>query len=233
VLVLDGQPVLLMLTRSAEELSLFAEKRLRLFDLLPDRTRLGLAPRLATQSRMNLWQASHPRVLDLDTDGRDDLVLGYWKGLTEARVVLDLYTRREDGSFADPPRTTAFDVKDADRSVLEFGADVDGDGRPDLLVQARERLWLHRGTPPQTDGRIVDKKGIDLAAASGGPSEVVLEVGSEGARTWSPEAPGLFTADLDGAGGEEVVLVRAADEEGRGRIQVIQVRDTKTGTLDR
>jgi len=47
------------------------------------------APLFAVETRVNAWQSVRLFVRDVDGDGRDDLVLGYWKGLTDDRVVLE------------------------------------------------------------------------------------------------------------------------------------------------
>ena len=40
-------------------------------------------------------------MLDVDRDGREDLVIGYWKGLAGAKVVLDVYLREAAGEDAE------------------------------------------------------------------------------------------------------------------------------------
>ena len=67
-LMLDDRPSLLVTTKPAGKLGLFGEKRLRLYRLERDRSRLGITPLLATQSRMNLWQNSVPRLHDVNGD---------------------------------------------------------------------------------------------------------------------------------------------------------------------
>jgi hypothetical protein len=147
---LDGQPALAVTTIPAGSLPLFGEKRLRVWPLAPDRTRTGRLPLLAVSSSMNIWQQAHFFTHDLDADGRDDLVLGYWKGLKDSRVVLETWTRRTDGTFARGSAGAAFDVEDGDRSALRWGTDADGDGRPDLLLLAKGALQVHPGTAGRT-----------------------------------------------------------------------------------
>jgi len=176
---LDGRPVLVLTSRPADKLKLFGEKQIRVFPLERDRSRAGIDPLLATESGMNLWQESRLVARDLDADGREDLVATYWKGLKDDQVVLDAYLRRPDGSFDPKARTTAFDVDDADRSVLGFGDDLDGDGISELVLAAAGRLRIHRGH----SGR----RGAELFASR---------------PTWIVPAEGLLTADLRDDGGE-------------------------------
>jgi hypothetical protein len=164
-LLLDGKPMLLAETMRSDHLSLFGEKLVRLFALEADRSRLGLTPTFAVKSRMNLWQTSEPQMLDINGDGREDLVLGYWKGLMSKRVALDVYVREENGSFRDAPRSTAFDAKDGDTSLLLFGEDVSGDGLPDLMVRNDETWLLYRGLPTKNGKKLVDRKAVVLPLA--------------------------------------------------------------------
>jgi hypothetical protein len=153
--LINGRPALVVTTRSAVKLGLFAEKWVRVFFMQTDRTRRGLPPAAAFETRMNLWQAAHILMLDADHDGRDDLVLGYWKGLKNHHLVLDAYLQKEDGTFSDSARTTTFEVESADRSFLEYGHDLDGDARPDLVLLAGGRLLVFPASPKS-------KKGSDL-----------------------------------------------------------------------
>ncbi len=180
-LLLDGEPALLVTTKEAGRLGLFAEKRVRLYRLRKDRSRAGLPPVLATVSNMNLWQDAHGWILDVNGDGRDDLAIGYWKGLKNSRAVLEVYLREADGGFG-KPKTTAFDVKDGDRSLFEYGRDLNGNGRPDLLLADDDGLLLYPGLAFSPGRRLVAGKpersfrltrwaadhGITLAVGPGG-----------------------------------------------------------------
>ncbi len=143
--ILDGKPVLIVTTTSAEKLSLLGEKGLRIFPLGGDRTRAGDAPLYATTTGLNLWQEATISVLDLDKDGRDDLVLAYWKGLKNAIAAIEVHRGLPEGGFA-KPHTTSFDVTDGKRGYLGFGRDLDGDGRPDLALLAGHELLVYPGS---------------------------------------------------------------------------------------
>jgi hypothetical protein len=205
-LILDGRPALVVTTRPADKLSLFGEKLLRLFLLDdPDRSRRGASPLLAAQSGMNLWQGMDSVVArDVNGDGRDDLLVGYWKGLTSARVALDVYLRREDGSFDRSAVTTDFDVKEGNKSVLDYHGDLDGDGRADLLLAASDKVLVFPGSSSSRGGRnLVEKE----------PRWSVPVNGSMG----TPHP-----LDLDGDGRAEL-LVAQPQEKGRGLLQVIRL----------
>jgi len=235
-LLLDGRPALVVTTRPAHKLSFFGEKKLRLFFLdSPDRSRLGSDPALEVESRMNLWQNAVPSVADVDGDGRDDLVIGYWKGIKDDRVVLDAYLRDEDGAFRRSPRTTAFDVEDADRGVLGYGRDIDGDGAPDLILHAGGRLKLFRGDAGASGGKnLVEPEaaaswpwpGVDDGGRNWG--DIDFDLGDEPAKAPRLRSPGagfgpVRPVDLDGDGRPELVL-GARGAQGTGRLTLVSPR---------
>jgi hypothetical protein len=194
-LMIGGRPALVATTRRADKLSLFGERRLRIWFLERDRSGAGLDPRFAVESRINLWQEVHVSLADADGDGREDLVVGYWKGLVKSKVVLDAYLQGEDGAFAPAPRTTAFDVKDGDEEVLLYGADVDGDDLADLVLTAADAVLVHRGRTAAKGAGIVDPR----------PAARVPLPGA------SREAPRVI--DLDGDGRSEILFAGTAGVE--------------------
>lgn len=212
VRMLDGDPVAIVTTIPAGGLNLFGEKKLRVVPLRRDRSRRGVAPWLAVESRVNVWQPIEPQIHDLDGDGRDDLVLAYWKGLKDDRVVLDVYTRNRAGGFEMRPRGVAFDVKRGDRSFVAYGRDATGDGRPDLILAGDATLQLFAGTG--NAARPVRRTATAAVPigdpCEGGDQSVEIGVGSAGAnvRRGGPDRTPLLE-DLDGDGRVEVILRRA------------------------
>jgi hypothetical protein len=224
-LALDGRPVLLLATKPANRLSLFGEKRLRLYPLERDRSRLGLAPLFQADSRMNLWQPAWPKMIDVNADGRDDLVIGYWKGLMDDRVVLDAYLRQEDGGFEVEPRNTAFDVKDGERSFVLHGADLDGDAHADLLIRDQNHLLMYRGTPFVKGAGLVAKSplAVPLGSMSREPGYTEVRVDSSGDASITVSGgirPRLL--DLDADGTPEVLMVRRGGGEELGVLRIVR-----------
>lgn len=216
--MLDDAPVLIVTTRPANKLNLFGEKRVRLFGLAVDRSRLGIAPRFAVESRINLWQSAEPFILDVDHDGHEDLVLGYWKGMKDDRVVLDVYRRNAAGGFEMSPRTTGFDVEDASRSFVGYGHDLDGDGRSDLVLRASGRIVMYPGRASRNGKKLVNVDSpvvlLDTLDARG-DEWVEIGVGPGGGTRYSSRSGTRrpVFVDLDGDGRDEVVT---HDPGGRG-----------------
>ena len=224
-IMMDGRPLLLVTTKTSEKLSLFGEKLLRLFPVERNLSRLGRNPLLATATNMNLWQEVTPIVADVNADGRTDLVLGYWKGLKDDRVVLDAHLRLEDGSFRDKPYTTAFNVKNGDRSFVEFGTDLDGDTHADLLLRNESGELLLFPSLPSTNGKkLVSSTPRELSFGddleSGAATTVVISVGgAPPAREISGGQPRLV--DLDGDDRMEILLVHAGGAGQPGAFRVL------------
>lgn len=222
-LPLDGRPALVVTSVPSENFSVLGEKLLRVFRLAPDRTRAGSAPLVAAGTRINIWQAATGFVADVNDDGLEDLLLGYWKGLTSSTLVLDAYLRRADGGFDPSPRGTSLDLEEGDRSWVGYGSDVDGDGRVDLLAMAGGSLRLFRGVASRNGKRVVTEQpsatvplprdvpqgGVSVGFGSGGPTER-----SVSGRLLAPRL-----IDLDGDGRLEAIQA-AESAGGAGRIVV-------------
>jgi len=226
-LIVAGEPAVMVTTRRADKLGLFGEKRLRMFRMKTDRGHTGHAPFFATETRANLWQEITPNLLDVNGDGDEDLVLGYWKGLIGAKVVLDVYLSDGEGSFAPNPRTTAFDVKRADRSFLSYGHDLDGDGRPDLAIVGDGAFQVYRGTAANPKGKNLVSTRPDgrvrIVAKDAEPVEVEVTVSSGGVDVEgeSLESGPIRILDLGGDGRYEAVFTRF--EDGRWVLSLIRV----------
>jgi hypothetical protein len=221
---IDGQAVLALTSRPADKLSFFGEKLIRLFPLERDRSRAGIEPLLATESGMNLWQDARLVARDLDGDGHEDLIAAYWKGLKDDQVVLEAYLKLPDGSFDRKARTTAFDVDDANRSVLGFGDDLDGDGMSELVLAGAGRLLIHRGLAGRRGADLVEPKPHWIIPAEGllsadlrdGGGEFDLEMSDDGAHLLPLQGASAArrAIDLDGDGRKELIWDVRSGESG-------------------
>lgn len=220
--VIDERPALVVTTMRADKMEFFGEKRLRVFRIEPDRTRTGVAPFLAAATGANLWQSIEARVTDADGDGRDDLVLAYWKGLKDEKVEFEIWSRDAAGRWPSKPVSGTLDVPEGDRSFLAYGSDLDGDGLPDLLVSGKGSLRIHRGVARARRGLPVESEPTAVLALPEGVESLGsswVGVGAEGVEGGSDVA--LFFAprpvDLDGDGIAEIVLL---DAKRRDRLSV-------------
>ena len=227
VALLDGVPVLVVLTTTADKLSLFGEKKLRIFPLAPDRTRSGVAPLFADETGINLWQGTSPEILDLDKDGHEDLVLVYWKGLKDTIAALEVRRRNADGTFA-RAKTLTFDVTDGDRGSTFYGRDLDGDGRPDLALRAAGTLLVYPGSPPaeaidRPVGKVPSRR-IPLPSGWAAVVDETMSFGPEGLsvdrNVADPRLPRF--ADLDGDGRAEAIFTGGSGTA--GRVAIVRFR---------
>ena len=227
VVLLDGKPVLVVLTTDADKLSLFGEKGLRIFPLQADRTRAGVAPILAVETGINLWQPAVPTVLDLNADGRDDLVLTYWKGLKDAIAALEVRTRLPDGPFS-KAKTFDFDVPDGDRGSMFYGKDLDGDGRPDLALRAKGSLLVYPGSPggQAAEKPVAKTPSRRILLSEDALPDFTAQTMSFGPQGLSVEYDGDARLprfiDLDGDGRVEGIFVGGSDAA--GRVTIVRFR---------
>jgi hypothetical protein len=226
-LILDGAPALVVTTTSADKLSLLGAKALRVYPLNGDRTRAGNEPLFAATTDINLWQRTTPTVIDLDQDGHQDLVLGYWKGLKNTIAALEVYRGGGPGVFG-KAHTMSFDVDGGDRGSMQFGADLDGDGRPDLVLLANKELLVY---PGNTADRAAEKpvqtapsRRVALPADLPRSDRSVVSMSLEGVSI-ERSVGGLGTPhflDMDGDGRPEALF--AGNTESGSRAVVVFVR---------
>ncbi|MDH3786766.1 MAG: VCBS repeat-containing protein, partial [Acidobacteriota bacterium] len=112
-----------------------------------------------------------PTMVDVNGDGREDLVIGYWKGLRKSRLVLDAYLRNSGGGFSIAPRTTTLDPKDGDRSFVQYGHDLTGDDLADLVVRTEEHLLVYVGRSSKSGKNVVEPTPIEIPWQYGRPDE--------------------------------------------------------------
>jgi hypothetical protein len=215
----DGQPSLIVTTNSADKVSIFEEQSLRVFSLAADRSRAGQPPRLAVPTVSRRWFPARPFVLDLDRDGHDDLVVVQQEGLRGKSLLIETWFA-PGGRFATPSRKISLDIE---ARTWDYGADLTGDGRPDLVALQGKKLLLFAGTAdPHRD--LLDRRprlAIDLPSSE--QVMVSVEAGDGGASVDSSRsASPLQLIDLDGDGRPEAI-VTVRDDGGRGRVTVVRV----------
>ena len=215
-LFIDDRPMLLVTTKPGDKLNLFGEKLLRIYPLERDRSRLGLLPMFEVETRINLWQDTSLYMLDVNGDGRDDLVIGYWKGILKDRVVLDAYLRTAEGGFDKSARSTAFDVSKGDRDFVQYGADLTGNGFPDLLVRSKKGLVIYPGRRSKNGSQlVVDKPSVvRLTDRETESDEDMFYTSYTGAR------PRVI--DLDADGRHDVLLIYTGDSATPGIFRLVR-----------
>ncbi len=211
---LDGVPVLA--ATSFDKIGVFAKKRFRLFVLGRDRSRKGSAPTLAFDTDCPLWFPLDAASADADGDGHQDLVIVHPGGLQGKELLVTAFRGTGGGRF--DPRPRHWKLGDQATDWL-YGPDLTGDGIPDLLVLAGDRLLLYAGDPKGS--RPLAGRPAWVVPVPGAPKPDARDAG-EGR---PEEAPGptrervLTAHELPGGG--RVVLVRGAQKDGKTVLTVV------------
>lgn len=220
---LDGRPALIVTTSDADKIGIFAKQRFRLFLLGTDRTRAGKAPSLAFETESHRWFPVDPVLLDLDKDGKQDLVVFQPEGLGGGDFVIDTFFGQGNGRFERPRRLK---LNNLEARSWRYGEDVTGDGVADLLTISKTGLRVFAGTSdPRRD--LLDRRPGQTVDLGGAQETVSISVGvgtggadMESSRSGSLGGPQL--ADLDGDGRLEVLLA-SPNAGGRGRVLVVRL----------
>lgn len=142
--ILDGEIVLLVTTIEADRRGIFEKEKFRILRLSRDRSRSGAAPILELETRTRNWYRSSARLLDLNGDGADDVVLIQPKGLGAGKLVVEAFTGSGEGTFNSKARKTTLEIE---TELWHYGADLDLDGIPDLVLIEDQNLLIFTGVP--------------------------------------------------------------------------------------
>jgi hypothetical protein len=215
----DGRPLLIVTTTNAEKVSVFEKKKIRVFAFSADRTRAGQISILSSPTETPRWFPIEPTVVDLDRDGREDLVVVQQEGLRGKSLLVEAFFGRDKGQgrFELPSRKTEIDLQ---ARAWHYGADVTGDGRPDLVAVQQKKLLIFAGTdtPRRSPIDRQPRTTIDLPATES--IAINASAGSEGVNVDKEGADPLQIIDLDGDGRGEIVIT-LRDDQGRGRVTVV------------
>jgi len=215
----DGRPLLLVTTTSADKVSVFEKKKLRLFPFAADRTRAGQGSILSSPTDTPRWFPVEPSVVDLDRDGREDLVVAQQEGLRGKNLLIEAFFGQGQGQgrFELPSRKTEIDLQ---ARAWHYGADVTGDGRPDLIAIEEKKLLLFAGADNPRRGPLESRPRLTLDLPATESVTVTASAGSEGAAVTARRSTPLQAVDLDGDGKAEIVIT-FRDDQGRGRVTVV------------
>jgi len=153
-ILIDEQPVLVVTTTNSQKLGIFEKKKLRVFPLRDDRTRSGRAPSLAIETPTRRWFSPGIEALDWDDDGDDDLAIIAPDGLGGKKLVISIYPGKGNGAFILRARKT---VVTAPQASWHYGADLDGDHRPDLVTSDENGLRIFAGVAASHKKSVVEK----------------------------------------------------------------------------
>jgi len=125
--------LLFAVTLRADKVSLFEKKKLRIFELAPDRTRMGRPPLFEILTASRIWQSLEHHLVDVNADGLEDVILLQPEGFAGKKLIVDLFLATGPRSFASRPfRTVLPGIREGSPHL--YGDDWTGDGVPDLVV---------------------------------------------------------------------------------------------------
>jgi hypothetical protein len=211
---LDGAPVLA--ATSFEKIGVFAKKRFRLFLLNRDRSRKGSPPAFTAETDCPLWFPLDATAADVDGDGRQDLVLSHPGGLRGKELLVSAYHGLGSGKFDPNPRRWKLGEEVTD---WRYGADLTGDGLPDLLVYVGDRLLLYPGEAK--GGRPVTGRALWSFQVSGAPKRE--QRNGEDAEGPGPERERSLEV-LELPGGGRIAFAKGAQKDGRTVLTFVERR---------
>jgi len=137
----DDAPAMIVTTVLTDRHGVFEKKKLRLFRLERDRSRLGSSPILEVITRSRNWYPTCAGVGDINDDQRDDIVSAQPAGMGGGKLWVAAYLSHPSGVLESKPIGTMLQVELGEGCSLEH--DFDRDGRPDLLVSTGGELLIY------------------------------------------------------------------------------------------
>ncbi|WP_342221162.1 FG-GAP-like repeat-containing protein [Candidatus Fukatsuia endosymbiont of Tuberolachnus salignus] len=91
---------------------------------------------------------AHPRPLvgDINSDGRDDIIIFSSNSSVMATTTLNIMLAQEDGSFSSFRQTLPQDILNDLTNPGPVCGDIDGDGHADLVSFSGGKIWIYYGT---------------------------------------------------------------------------------------
>ncbi|MEA2604787.1 MAG: FG-GAP-like repeat [Acidobacteriota bacterium] len=212
---IDGVPMLA--ATSFQKIGVFAKKRFRLYLLGRDRSRKGSAPTLAFETDCPLWYPLDAASADADGDGHQDLVLVHPVGLRGKELLVNVYRGLGNGRFDPKPRSWKLGAETTD---WLYGSDLTGDGVPDLLVYAGDRLFLYAGDAKAS--RPLGGRPLWALAVPGAPKNEPLndEEGTPEDETRGPNRSRFIQA-FTLPGGGRVAFAQGFQKDGKTTLTVV------------
>jgi len=205
--------------------SFFDEKTLRLWLSAGPGEKMSRLPAGEWTSEINLWQEAVIRYRDLTGDGEGDICLYYYKGLINAKLMVDIYPGLGKGRFGQRVKGQKIGFDDARRQTILSDSDMDGDGLPDLVLAADGKVRVLRraadGRKPY-DERPWAVLGLRPEADEGEGETVTISIGSSGSSVdfQANRLEGIRVLEVNGDGAPDVVVLnrpREWDEKNEGR----------------
>lgn len=223
--LLDGTPMVVVRTQSADALNLFEGQRLRVLPWASDRTRAGAAPALAVELDSKRWHTTGVAIDDVDGDGVDDLLVSFPEGLSGQDLVAQWWRGLGGGRFESRARRSDIGKAGGAAKLVARGGP---DDPPSLLLVRERQVELRRfvaagrqalAAAPALRAALPPAPGVEPRGS------VEVSVGSGGERVereaGEDEIELLGAAELDGRAGRELLLVLSGDG-GTERLLVVR-----------
>ena len=197
---IDGRPFLIVTTMSSNRLNVLEKQKLHVFLLSADRSRAGQLPVLSMTTESHREFPVMPLILDLDRDGREELVVVQQEGARGRSMLVEAFFGQGAGRFERPSRKVSVNTQP---SSWLYGFDLTGDSHPDLATVEGKKLQIFAGTAyPRRS--LLERRAyaaFDLASA---------------------EETVITATDSASSAGRPVIVLTQGDDNGRGRITFIR-----------